>query len=133
MNIPKQIQKRIAKTMHLKPELQTPFVQGEYEWITNTFFFVKIPKSPEQKETTANLPVMSMAEKINMPKTSETIRLDIQHLEDVLAILKANGATCVDMKVGTHSIYLEGLQNPFTYANKNTKANVEGILMAINK
>lgn len=97
MKIPKQIQARIAKRTAMKPNLSKPFYQDGYEYITNTFLMVKVPKA--NGVNAEDVPIMAMAEKDNAPKDAKYTRFDIGYLIDMLAILRSNGAEHVDIAI----------------------------------
>lgn len=129
MKIPTNVHKRLKKTVSLKPDLQTPFVQGDHEYLTNTYFMIKTPKQENQKEDDRQLPIMKVAEENATPKEKKTTRLDVQYLIDTLEILKSNGAKIVDMQCGEHAISLTGLDSPFSERNK---VKMSALLMVIS-
>ncbi len=111
MKIPTNIIKRIKKTCSVKPDLQSTFIQGDKEYITNTFFMVSVPKQSNQSESDNSdrrLPIMKIAEEDATPKTADYTRLDLQHLIDTLEIMKANGTKFVDLKQSKLAISLTG-------------------------
>lgn len=130
MNISKSIARRIKLRMIPKSELQTPFIQGEHEYVTNTFFMVKMAKRADQKEDDRQLPVMKIAMDSNMPKGATVTRFDVEYLRDVLDILKSNGATHVDMQVGERSAHLKGLSS---FLDARNTIEIEALIMGLSK
>lgn len=128
MIVPKNIEKRIAKQMTMKPELPGVFYQQGYEYITNTFYFVKVPKA--EGIDAKNVPMMKVAE--DNALSSDNIaspRFDLGYIMDMLEILKKNGTRYVDISINQkRAMKCVGL------SSLNEKDNVaSGVLMAIVK
>ena len=128
MQIPTGVKNRVVKAMATKPELQAPFVQGGYEHFTNSVYMVK--EATEEKESVGDYPLMSEAEKRNMPRSEESTSFNIVHLIDVLEILKKNGAQFVSVTVGETSIHLDGLPQRST---RKEDVKISALLMGLAK
>ncbi len=107
MKVRRDILSRIVKKT-VKSELHTPFIQGEYEYITNAFFMVKVPKKPEQKEDGRNLPQMDVAERVADTGKEDFVCFDIEYLIDALVVMKDNGTKYVDIKMGRQGARISG-------------------------
>lgn len=128
MKIQKSIANRVSKTCKLKPEIATPFYQGNFEYVTNTFWLVKVPADNKIEADRPNTPDMQVAFVNASPNAIKSIRLDIEYLKDMLAIMEDNGTTYLDLSVGDRSVECRGYNSSL-----GTKYTGTGLIMGVTK
>lgn len=129
MKIPTNVHKRLKKSCSKKEVLQNVFINEGYEYVSNSLYAVRMNEQVAQANT-EGAPAMSVPYGANIIADAPSLRLSIDQLQDMLAIVKANGSSAVDISLGKIAAVFQGIANTL---DRKSETITTSLLMGIIK